>query len=204
MIQSGAIYIIISKQYFYFHRYWAQVNPRWIGPINEVAPAKIMVWTGIINETIVGPYYFEGNVSGDSYLEMLIDYLLPTLHASGFDSSRICYMHDGAPPHITGPVRQCLDDNFECWIGRGAGVNRLLPWPPRSPDLNMMDFFLWGTLQHRVYLVENETIDDVANTIADEINEIPAEFLQNTQENLLKRLEKCIEVDGNHFEHLMK
>lgn len=163
-----------------------------------------MAWTGIIDETIIGPYFFADNVSGDSYLEMLTDYLLPTLNASGFNSFQICYMHDGAPPHITGPVRQCLDDNFESWIGRGVGENRLLPWPPRSPDLNMLDFFLWGTLQHRVYLNDNETIEDVANTITDEIAEIPAEFLSNTQENLIKRLEKCIEVKGEIFEHLLR
>lgn len=163
-----------------------------------------MAWTGIINETIIGPYFFEDNVTGDSYLEMLTDYLLPTLHANGFDSSKIIYMHDGAPPHIAIPVRQCLDDNFESWIGRGEGWNRLLPWPPRSPDLNMLDFFLWGTLQHRVYLLEKESIDDVANAIIDEIIEIPVEFLINTQANLIKRLHKCIEVNGNLFEHLMK
>ncbi|XP_031636066.1 uncharacterized protein LOC116348960 [Contarinia nasturtii] len=185
-------------------RYWAEENPRWIGIVNEVAPEKVIVWTGIIDKTIIGPYFFDGNVNGDSYLEMLTDYLLPTLHANGFNSADICYMHDGAPPHFAGLVRQCLDDNLQFWIGRGEGENRLLPWPPRSPDLNMLDFFLWGTLQHRVYLIENESIEDVANTIINEINDIPAEFLSNTQNNLIKRLYACIEVNGNLFEHLLK
>ena len=163
-----------------------------------------MVWAGIIDRTVIGPYFFEANVNGDSYLEMLVDYLLPYLHDNGFDSSEICYMHDGAPPHIPAVIRECLDNNFRSWIGRMGGVNKLLPWPPRSPDLNMMDFFLWGTLQHRVYLVQNQTMEEIENSIVMEMQDMSAESLERTQINLIKRLRKCIEVDGHLFEHLMK
>lgn len=163
-----------------------------------------MAWSGIIDRTVIGPYFFEANVSGDSYLEMLVDFLLPTLHRNGLNASEICYMHDGAPPHIPAPVRQCLDDNFRCWIGRCEGVNKLLPWPPRSPDLNMLDFFFWGTLQHRVYLVQEQTIEEIEESIITESREMSAESLGRTQLNLVKRLRKCIEVDGHLFEHLMK
>lgn len=31
-----------------------------------------------------------------------------------------------------------------CWIGRGGPVL----WPPRSPDLTHLDFFLWGYLKN--------------------------------------------------------
>lgn len=162
-----------------------------------------MCWSGIIDETIIGPYFFEQNVNGDAYLEMLVDFLLPTLHQNGFDSSDICYMHDGAPPHIPWDIRQCLDDNFNCWIGRGEGANKLLAWPPRSPDLNMLDFFLWGVLQHRVYLLANQSIADIETSIQKELTDISVASLRNTQQHLIKRLRKCVEVDGNLFEHLI-
>ena len=32
-------------------------------------------------------------------------------------------------------------------IGRGEPI----PWPPRSPDLNPLDFYLWGHLKALVY-----------------------------------------------------
>lgn len=121
----------------------------------------------------------------------------------GFDSINICYMHDGAPPHITNLVRQCLDDNYRCWIGRGEGANKLLGWPPRSPDLNMMDFFLWGLLQHRVHINPPDSIEELRNTVLNEANDIPPDMLHRVHGNLKKRLQKCIEVKGELFEHLM-
>jgi hypothetical protein len=33
------------------------------------------------------------------------------------------------------------------WLGRGGHVS----WPARSPDLNSLDFFLWGHLKESVY-----------------------------------------------------
>jgi hypothetical protein len=40
------------------------------------------------------------------------------------------------------------------WIGRGGPT----AWPPRSPDLNPLDFYLWGHLNFLVYAapVDNE------------------------------------------------
>lgn len=163
-----------------------------------------MNWSGIIDTTIIGPFFFDANVTGETYLDMLLGHILPALHRNGFDSAQICYMHDGAPAHTSAAVRQCLDQNFLSWIGRGNGDGKLLDWPPRSPDLNMLDFFLWGVLTHRVHIVEHESLDDLANSITNEIDDIPLEMLQRVQNHLIKRLRKCIGVNGQLFEHLLK
>ncbi|ERL96003.1 hypothetical protein D910_00787 [Dendroctonus ponderosae] len=47
---------------------------------------------------------------------------------------------DGAPPHYYCEVWQFLNADFQNrWIGRNGFEN----WPPRSPDLTPLDFFLW-------------------------------------------------------------
>ena len=33
------------------------------------------------------------------------------------------------------------------WIGRGGPI----PWPPKSPDLNPLDFCVWGYAKGLVY-----------------------------------------------------
>jgi len=38
----------------------------------------------------------------------------------------------------------------ERWIGRGGGSTS---WPPRSPDLTPLDFFLWGFVKDEVYVL---------------------------------------------------
>ena len=53
----------------------------------------------------------------------------------------IHFQQDGATPHYLGEVREYLNTRFPGrWIGREAPI----AWPPRSPDLTPMDFFLWG------------------------------------------------------------
>ncbi|GFU32085.1 uncharacterized protein TNCV_3833351 [Trichonephila clavipes] len=55
--------------------------------------------------------------------------------------SRMWFPHDGAPANFSRNVRNHLDTVYgQHWIGRGGPV----PWPPRSPDLSCLDFFLLG------------------------------------------------------------
>ena len=54
---------------------------------------------------------------------------------------RLWFQHDGAPAHFSLDVREYLNNVFpNPWSGRGGPVQ----WPPRSPDLTPMDFFIWG------------------------------------------------------------
>jgi hypothetical protein len=58
------------------------------------------------------------------------------------------FMQDGAPPHFSCFVTDVLNERFpDAWIGRGGPI----PWPPRSPDLSTLDFFLWGYIKNIVY-----------------------------------------------------
>ncbi|KMQ82400.1 hypothetical protein RF55_23126, partial [Lasius niger] len=53
---------------------------------------------------------------------------------------------DGCPAHYGRGPRQWLNVHFPGkWIGRAGPV----AWPPRSPDLTPLDFFVWGTLKQK-------------------------------------------------------
>jgi hypothetical protein len=41
-----------------------------------------------------------------------------------------------------------------------------ITWPPRSPDLAPLDFFLWGYMQSLVYDTPEETQHDLVARIA--------------------------------------
>ncbi|XP_018414501.1 PREDICTED: fibroblast growth factor 5 [Nanorana parkeri] len=54
----------------------------------------------------------------------------------------------GTPPHFHQDVRAYLDENLPGhWIRRRGVVE----FPPRSPDLTPLAFYLWGTLKDVVY-----------------------------------------------------
>jgi hypothetical protein len=64
-------------------------------------------------------------------------------------------MHDGAVAHFSHAVRDVLNNTYhDQWIGRGGPT----AIPPCSPDLNYLDFYLWGLLKALVYVasVDNE------------------------------------------------
>lgn len=73
---------------------------------------------------------------------------LPALRRNNLNLDNVWFQQDGATPHIAGCVLQWLDNTFgHQYISyRAANV-----WPPHSPDLNPLDFFLLGYLKDRVY-----------------------------------------------------
>ena len=80
---------------------------------------------------------------------------------------------DGAPAHYFRGASQVLDEMFpKRWIDRGSRVT----WPARSPDMTLLDFFLWGAMKNVVYetLVDSE-IELVGRIVAadEEMTEIP-------------------------------
>jgi len=58
------------------------------------------------------------------------------------------FQHDRAPPHYTQDVREYLHKNFSsCLLGCGGPLAQ----SPRSPDLTMLDFYLWVHMMALVY-----------------------------------------------------
>ena len=110
--------------------------------------------------------------------------------------------HDGVPPHYTLHVRDYLNKSFpNRWLGRGGSI----PWPPRSPDLMPLDYYLWGHMKTLVY----ETKVDSRAALRDRIF-AAAEHIRNHPNNvgsatqsLLMRAKNCIAAGGGHFEQLL-
>lgn len=71
--------------------------------------------------------------------------------------------------------------------------------PPRSPDILVCDFFLWGYLKSKVYAQKPRNIDELKNKIKEEIANIPLEVIHRVVENIRYRLKECLKRDGHHF-----
>lgn len=70
----------------------------------------------------------------------------------------LIYQHDGAPAHFCRQVRDVLNTNYpDKWISRGGPIT----WPARSPDLKVLDFFVWGYLKNLVEDRHNSTENEV-------------------------------------------
>lgn len=181
------------------YRYWSDENPHWTLDINTVKSDKVMVWAGIINQDVIGPYFFERNVNTDTYLELMGDYVYPELILRGYNPENVWYHHDGAPAHRALDTRDWLDANFNNWIGIGGTIH----WPARSPDLNPLDFFLWGRTKSDIYRIKSRNINELKLKIQQSFQTVTPAMLTNVKNHMEQRIVMCRAADGMLFEQYL-
>ncbi|CAF3931381.1 unnamed protein product [Rotaria sp. Silwood1] len=146
--------------------YWSDTNPHFIIE-QELNVPQVIVWGGIWSNGVIGPFFFEGNVTSEKYLQMLKNNIIPQLREHSAFQTMI-WQQDGAPPHYGQIVRDYLDDTFLQWIGRRGTVE----WPPRSPDLTPCDFSLWGIIKDRVYAQQPRDVNHLKLLIEQEFTSL--------------------------------
>ena len=77
--------------------YWAPENLH-VHVGKAVNLPGVNVWCGLSARGLIGPFFFEGTVTGEEYLEMLRSSILPAICAL-YENSDFFYQQDRAPPH---------------------------------------------------------------------------------------------------------
>ena len=72
---------------------------------------------------------------------------------------------------------------------------------PNSPDLNPVDYAIWGALQQKVYLRRKfTTMDQLKQAIVEEWQKLSQRFINRSIDQWRRRLEKIVENRGGHIE----
>ena len=130
-------------------------------------------------------------VTGPVYLEMFEQFVYPQVAA--FQPS-IIYQQDGTPPHWSMDVQGSLNATFpNRWIGP-------IYWPPLSPDLTPLDFFLWGYAKDRVFATPVNDIGELLTRNRDVIATITGEMLTRTFQEFEYTLDILRATNGAHVE----
>ncbi|KAJ4447737.1 hypothetical protein ANN_09745 [Periplaneta americana] len=121
-------------------------------------------------------------------------------HQGGPHRSGFILNHDGAPPHFDRRIRNHLNATFpDRWIGRSGPV----PWPPRSPDLTPLDFFLWGDVKCFVYETPIDTAEDLVTHVVEAAHVIRDNvgLFERCRHSIVRRYQVCNAFNGRQFEH---
>ena len=165
-----------------------------------ISREKISVWMGLTGSgLVIGPLFYEGNMTGEKYLTMLNEQIIPQLRIGyGERFERLWFMQDGAPCHRTLNVKNFLKDTFG---NRVIGVGHDVEWPPRSPDLTACDFFLWGYLKGLIYRTPPTGLDDLRNRIIRNVNNLKEnpQIVKNAMRKTRTLIQKCIAANGGHW-----
>jgi len=78
---------------------------------------------------------------------------------------------------------------FECNISKQVDWERdgPTPWPPRSPDITPLDFFLWGYVKDKVFSTPVPDITDLKARITDAFATITEDMLEKTWRESIRR-----------------
>lgn len=182
-------------------RYWAKENQHEMRQGNFQERFGVNVWAGVVGRRIIGPILFQGQLTAERYLAFLRNNIEEMVDQLPLEVvRRLYFQQDGAPPHNARQVVEYLGDQFN---GRVIATNGPVRWPPRSPDLTVLDFFIWGHVKNQVFLSTPRSLQDLEQKILEAFRSITPEMLENALRSTINRAELCIQEQGMHFEHLM-
>ena len=76
-------------------------------------------------------------------------------------------------------------------------------WPPNSPDLNPVDYKIWGCVQKHVYQKPIRDVDQLKQRLVEVWSDVQQTVVDAAFGEWMKRLRACVRVKGHHFEHLL-
>ena len=76
----------------------------------------------------------------------------------------------------------------------------VVPQPPYSPDLSPCDFILFPRLKNHLKGCHCGTLDNIQNSLTDELKGILVEAFQHCYELWKQRLRRCVAAQWNYFE----
>ena len=175
-------------------RIWSTENPLEYHE-KPLHSAKVGVWCAISRSRIVGPIFFHDTINSERYCEQIIHPFTRQLTEQEIQTT--FFQQDGATAHTSNATLNVLREFFgERIISKGL-------WPPRSPDLSPPDYFLWGAAKQKVYKNKPHTLAELEGNIQDYISNIDNEQLNKVFENMKKRINLCIQLNGHHFQHML-
>jgi len=72
-------------------------------------------------------------------------------------------------------------------------------WPPNSPELNLVDYKVWGVIQQRDYECHMNSVDELKLRLIDVWNSLQQNVIDAAINDWRKQLRACVHADGQHI-----
>ena len=134
-------------------------------------------------------------INGAYYRDVLLSqHLLPAIRQQSGDF--FIFQQDSAPAHRANETVEMLRRDTPAFIPPTL-------WPPNSPDLNPVDYKIWGVLQERVYRTRICDVEHLKERLVEEWAHFSQSIIDDAVNQWRQRLRACVHADGGHFEQTL-
>ena len=164
----------------------------------EQSADSIMVWSGLTRAgVLLGPHFIQGNLNTREYLRIIRYHVIQRgFPRNDINRQVMWWQQDGAPAQTSNVTLQYLTGQFP---GRIMSKRGDWPWPPRSPNLAVHDFFLWGYM--KIWDVPHnqqpQTLRALRAAIVQACNNLQQQMIRNVFDGMLTRAMRWINSRGH-------
>lgn len=154
---------------------------------------KLMVWAGVSKMGKTKIIFLDPGtkVNKELYISVLKNAKLDFGKIS--PNGQYVFQQDGATSHTAKSTVKWMDDNLrEYW--------KPSEWPPSSPDLNPLDYYVWKALQELVYQVEIRDLKHLKRRILWAWTKLDQNKISAAIDQFTQRLKLVISQKGGHIE----
>ena len=156
---------------------------------------KVMIWAGISKIGKFPLVFIESGVriNAHYYIENVLKPVVKVHGERMYPNRNWTFQQDSAPAHKAKITQAWCRSNLSNFISTSE-------WPPCSPDLNPMDYSIWGILEARVNAKRHKSIEALRATLTREWEKLSMENVRAAIDAWPKRLKGVRKAKGGHIE----
>lgn len=159
--------------------------------------SRVMVWGAVSRKGKLPLLFIEKGVKIDTdyYIEnVLKNHLLPYAKEL-YGDEYYCFQQDSAPSHKAKRTQQWCEENLPDFIPTTE-------WPAASPDLNPLDFSIWGYMLSKLGSTKGMTLEVFKQRLITIWDEMDPEVVRAACDSFFKRLRATAKAKGERIELL--
>ena len=202
-LEPGMVWIFSDEKNFCQDQLHNSQNNRWLAVcpkdvprvMKTKYPATIMVFGVVTSEgDVMPPHIFPQGlrVNTEAYLEVLEAVVLPWIRET-LGERPFVWQQDSAPCHTSRKSQRWLGDHFFDFTTPDV-------WPPNSPDLNPMDFFVWSAVEREANRTACNTKEQLISRIQASFASLPRDTVKRASQRFRGHIEAMIKAKGDFIE----
>lgn len=158
-------------------------------------PSSVMVWAAVSKKGKFRLAFVEPGVkvNKEYYQEHILNDIVKEEGKRIFKNGHWIFQQDSAPAHKAKINQEWCAAQIPEFISSAQ-------WPPSSPDLNPMDYAIWGILESKVNVRPHRSLDSLKSALQREWDNLSMDIVRKSIDAFPKRLKAVIRQKGGRFE----